>query len=58
MGTKELYKKIANQRTIILDEYEVKGSDYSRSEYDFDDGYVSALDWVLKLMDKMEEFKK
>ncbi len=58
MGTKELYKKIVNQRTFILDEYEVKGSDYSRSEYDFDDGYVSALDWVLTLMDEMEEFKK
>lgn len=55
MKTKELYKKIVNMRTFILDEYELKGIDYSRSEYDFDDGYVSALDWVLTLMDEMEE---
>ena len=49
---KEVYRAIAEMRDNIIEEIEERGEGYSREEYDFDDGYVSALDWVLEIMSK------
>lgn len=47
----KVYDRVLKKHDIIVEEYE-NGADYTRDEYNFDDGYISALDWVLTLMEK------
>ena len=49
-----LYYIIKNERARIMDEYE-NGAEYTRDEYNFDDGYISALDWVLDIIEEEEQ---
>jgi len=53
MTMKELELKIRENRTQIYEEheeYEDNGWDLPLEEQYYDEGYVSALEWVLKLM--------
>lgn len=53
----DAYVKILDTCDEIREEYE-NGCDVSRDDYNFDDGYVSALDWVAELIREADDFTK
>ena len=50
----KLFEIVKDERSRIMDEYE-SGAEYTRDEYNFDDGYISALDWVMEQIEKITE---
>lgn len=51
---RSVYNKVSAERSRIMDEYE-SGAEYTRDEYNFDDGYISALTWVMEILDGEEK---
>lgn len=49
----ELYEVVDNEIRRIMDEYE-NGAEYTSDEYNFDDGYISALQWVQEQIERKE----
>ena len=49
-----IYNKVRAERSRIMDEYE-NGAEYTRDEYNFDDGYISALTWVMEIIKENED---